>query len=140
MKRVGTGLVVIAFAVGALGLTVAGAEEKGVQIVKTYPEYGKAIPKLDDLVIEIVFDRPMDPATQDEVSMDQRGATGHDGEPIEFDGKYTWVSPTTLRFKPDGTLKPNSVYQVTVWSAKAKDGSELEGAPYRLPFSTTGAK
>jgi len=133
-------MAVVIFGMVALGLTAAGAEEKGVQIVKTYPEYGKTIPKLNDLVIEIVFDRPMDPATQDEVSMDQRGATDHNGDPIEFDGQYTWVNPTTLRFRPEGKLKPDSVYQVTVWSAKAKDGSELESAPYRLPFSTTGAK
>jgi len=140
MKRVWVGMAVLVLAVGALGLAAAGAEEKGVQIVKTYPEYGKTIPKLNDLVIEIVFDRPMDPATQDEVSMDQRGATDHNGDPIEFDGQYTWVNPTTLRFRPEGKLKPDSVYQVTVWSAKAKDGSDLESAPYRLPFSTTGAK
>lgn len=140
MKRVLVGMAVVVFGVGALGLAAAAAAEKGVQIVKTYPEYGKTIPKLNDLVIEIVFDRPMDPATQDEVSMDQRGATDQNGDPIEFDGQYTWVSPTTLRFRPDGKLKPDSVYQVTVWSAKAKDGSELESAPYRLPFSTTGAK
>lgn len=138
MKRAWVGFVAVVLAVGALG--VAGAEEKGVQIVKTYPEYGKTIPKLNDLVIEIVFDRPMDPSTQDEVSMDQRGATDENGEPIEFEGTYTWVSPTTLRFKPQGPLKPDSVYQVTVWSAKAKDGAELHGAPYRLPFSTAGAK
>jgi hypothetical protein len=140
MKRVLVVMALVVFGVGMAGLTPAGAEEKGVQIVKTYPEYGKSIPKLDDLVIEIVFDRPMEPATQDEVSMDQRGATDANGEPIEFDGQYTWVNPKTLRFRPEGKLKPNSVYQVTVWSAKAKDGSELAGAPYRLPFSTTGAK
>ena len=140
MKRLFVGVLAVVVGIGAFGLTAVNAEQKGVQIVKTYPEYGKSIPKLDDLVIEIVFDRPMDPVTQDDVSMDQRGATDQNGEPIEFDGQYTWVSPTTLRFKPSGTLKPDSVYQVTVWSAKAKDGSELETAPYRLPFSTTGAK
>jgi hypothetical protein len=140
MKRVWVVFGVIAVSLGVLGLTAAWAESEGVQIVKTYPEYGKTIPSVAGLVIEITFDRPMDPATQDEVSMDQRGATDQNGEPIEFDGTYTWASPTTLRFKPDGTLKPDSVYQVTVWSAKAKDGSELQTAPYRLPFATPTTK
>jgi hypothetical protein len=108
--------------------------------VKTSPKYGETIQSLKGLVVEIVFSKPMDPATQHDVSMDQRGAVDEKGEPIEFDGTYTWVNPTTLRFAPKGTLKPDSVYQVTVWSAKAKDGSELDGVPYRLPFSTSGAK
>jgi hypothetical protein len=131
----------------ALGLAVLGApviaaadETHKVSIVKTSPKYGETIPSLKGLVVEIVFSTPMDPATQNDVSMDQRGAVDERGEPIEFDGTYTWVNPTTLRFAPKGTLKPDSVYQVTVWSAKAKDGSELDGVPYRLPFSTSGAK
>ncbi len=131
----------------ALGLAVLGApsiaaadETHKVSIVKTSPKYGETIPSLKGLVVEIVFSTPMDPATQNDVSMDQRGAVDERGEPIEFDGTYTWVNPTTLRFAPKGTLKPDSVYQVTVWSAKAKDGAELEGVPFRLPFSTAGAK
>jgi hypothetical protein len=131
---------VAALGIAAFGPVAWGAESEPVKIVKTFPEYGKTIPNLNGLVVEITFDRPMDPSTQDDVTMDQRGAVNDKGEPIEFNGTYTWVTPSTLRFKPDGTLKPDSVYQVTVWSAKAKDGSELQTAPYRLPFSTTGAK
>jgi hypothetical protein len=140
MRRVLAVVGIVVLGLGAFGLATAAAESEGVQIVKTYPEYGKTIPSLNGLVVEITFDRPMEPATQDDVTMDQRGAMNDKGEPIEFNGTYTWVSPTTLRFKPDGTLKPDSVYQITVWSAKAKDGAELQTAPYRLPFSTTGAK
>lgn len=139
MRRTAMGAALVGLVmVGPVLLGAAGP--KGVSIVKTSPAYGEAVPKLSGLVVEIVFDRPMDPSTQDEVTMDQRGATDEKGEPIEFDGTYTWVNPSTLRFKPAGPLKPESVYQVTVWSAKAKDGTELDGAPYRLPFSTTGAK
>ena len=130
----------VALGIAAFGLVASATEPEGVRIVKTSPEYGKTIPSLNGLVVEITFDRPMDPATQDDVTMDQRGAMDAKGEPIEFSGTYTWVTPTTLHFRPDGTLKPDSVYQVTVWSAKAKDGTELETAPYRLPFSTAGAK
>lgn len=141
MKRMGLGVAFIAAGlVMAASAVLGAAEKKGVSIVKTSPTYGEAITRLSGLVVEITFDRPMDPATQDEVTMDQRGATDEKGEPIEFDGTYTWVNPTTLRFKPEGQLRPESVYQVTVWSAKAKDGTELDGAPYRLPFSTRGAK
>ncbi len=140
MRRVLAVVGGLALGIAAFGFVASAAEPEGVQIVKTSPEYGKAIPSLNGLVVEITFDRPMDPATQDDVTMDQRGATNAKGEPIEFNGTYTWVTPTTLRFKPDGTLKPDSVYQVTVWSAKGKDGSELQTAPYRLPFSTSGAK
>lgn len=141
MKRMGLGVAFIAAGlVMAASALLGAAEKKGVSIVKTSPTYGEAITRLSGLVVEITFDRPMDPATQDEVTMDQRGATNEKGEPIEFDGTYTWVNPTTLRFKPEGQLRPESVYQVTVWSAKAKDGTELDGAPYRLPFSTRGAQ
>lgn len=142
MKRmmVGVGLVMAGLLVLGGSPTTSRAETTGVSIVKTSPKYAEALASLKGLVVEIVFDRPMDPATQDDVSMDQRGATDEKGEPIEFDGTYTWVNPTTLRFVPEGALKPNATYQVTVWSAKAKDGSELNGAPYRLPFSTAGAK
>jgi hypothetical protein len=140
MRRVLAVIGVAALGTAAFGPVAWGAEPEPVKIVKTFPEYGKTIPNLNGLVVEITFDRPMDPATQEDVTMDQRGAVNDKGEPIEFNGTYTWVTPSTLRFKPDGTLKPDSVYQVTVWSAKAKDGTELETAPYRLPFSTTGAK
>ncbi|MFZ5862822.1 MAG: Ig-like domain-containing protein [Nitrospirota bacterium] len=140
MKRMLAVVGGVAVAIAAVGWSASAAEPEGVQIVKTSPEYGKTIPSLSGLVVEITFDRPMDPATQDDVTMDQRGATDANGEPIEFNGTYTWVTPSTLHFRPDGTLKPDSVYQVTVWSATAKDGSELQTAPYRLPFSTSGAK
>jgi hypothetical protein len=140
MKRVLAVTAGLALGIVGFGFVASATEPEGVQIVKTSPEYGKTIPSLNGLVVEITFDRPMDPATQDEVTMDQRGATDAKGEPIEFSGTYTWVTPSTLHFRPDGTLKPDSVYQVTVWSAKAKDGSELQTAPYRLPFSTSGAK
>lgn len=140
MKRVLAVAGGLAVGIAAFGFVASAAESEGLQIVKTSPEYGKTIPSLSGLVVEITFDRPMDPSTQDDVTMDQRGATDAKGEPIEFNGTYTWVTPTTLHFKPAGTLRPDSVYQVTVWSAKAKDGAELETAPYRLPFSTSGAK
>jgi len=136
----GVWLVALGLAVLGVPAIAAADETHKVSIVKTSPKYGETIPSLKGLVVEIVFSKPMDPATQNDVSMDQRGATDERGEPIEFDGAYTWVNPTTLRFAPKGTLKPDSVYQVTVWSAKAKDGSELDGVPYRLPFSTSGAQ
>jgi hypothetical protein len=136
----GVWLVVLGLAVLGAPAIAAADETHKVSIVKTSPKYGETIQSLKGLVVEIVFSKPMDPATQHDVSMDQRGAVDEKGEPIEFDGTYTWVNPTTLRFAPKGTLKPDSVYQVTVWSAKAKDGSALDGVPYRLPFSTSGAK
>ena len=142
MRRmmVGVGLVVAGLMVLGGSLTVSRAEKTSVSIVKTSPKFGEAIPILKGLVVESVFDRPMDPSTQEDVSMDQRGAVDEKGEPIEFEGTYTWVNPTTLRFAPKGMLKPDSTYQVTVWSAKAQDGSELDTAPFRLPFRTSGAK
>jgi hypothetical protein len=131
----------VAFGLLFLGVpSVTEAGETNATIVKTLPKNGEAIAQLKGLAVEIVFDRPMDPATQDEVTMDQRGATDERGEPIEFEGAFSWVNPTTLQFRPKGTLKPDSVYQVTVWAGKAQDGSELDGAPYRLVFSTSGAK
>jgi hypothetical protein len=136
----GVWLVVLGLAVLGAPAIAAADETHKVSIVNTSPKYGETIQSLKGLVVEIVFSKPMDPATQHDVSMDQRGAVDEKGEPIEFDGTYTWVNPTTLRFAPKGTLKPDSVYQVTVWSAKAKDGSALDGVPYRLPFSTSGAK
>src|SRR3989338_6984769 len=67
----------------ALGLAVLGApaiaaadETHKVTIVKTFPKYGETITSLKGLVVEIVFSTPMDPATQNDVSMDQRGAGG----------------------------------------------------------------
>ena len=118
-----------------LNQTSAG-DSTPVKVVKTSPTYAEEINNLKGLVITIQFNREMDPAMQDDFLMDQRGAVDGQGNPVEIQGELTWPDPKTLQFKPKQTLKPNSVYQVSLFSVRAKDGEEMAGVPYRSVFTT----
>ncbi|MBI3597130.1 MAG: Ig-like domain-containing protein [Nitrospirae bacterium] len=107
-----------------------------IKIVKTSPTDAEEINVLKDLVITIQFNRDMDPTMQEDFLMDQRDATDEQGNPIEIQGDLTWPDAKTLQFKPKTVLKPQSSYQVSLFSVLTKDGESMDQAPFRLVFTT----
>jgi len=115
---------------------VLADEPTHIQIVKTYPAYAEEIKNLDELVVIIQFNREMDPGMQEDFLMDQRGATDAQGNPVEISGQFIWRDSKTIEFRPKDPLKPNSTYQVSLFSIRTKDGEESEDVPFRLVFTT----
>lgn len=107
-----------------------------IKIVKTSPTDAEEINVLKDLVITIQFNRDMDPTMQEDFLMDQRDVTDEQGNPIEIQGDLTWPDAKTLQFKPKTVLKPQSSYQVSLFSVLTKDGESMDQAPFRLVFTT----
>jgi hypothetical protein len=115
---------------------VLAKEPARIQIVKTYPDYAEEIKNLDKLVVIIQFNREMDPNMQEDFLMDQRGAIDAQGNPIEIKGQFIWRDSKTIEFKPSEALKPNSTYQVSLFSVRTKEGEESDDVPFRLVFTT----
>jgi hypothetical protein len=116
---------------------VAFAGESGpVEVTKTVPGYGEEISNPKDVVITIHFNRDMDPTMNEDIVLDQRGVTDLEGNPIQIIGKATWPNPRTLQFRPHEALKPDSTYQISLFSVRTIEGEEMESVPFRLVFTT----
>jgi len=121
------------------GQTSAG-DLPSVKIVETSPTYAEEVNNLKGVVITIQFNREMDPTMQEDFLMDQRGATDEKGDPIEIQGELAWPDARTLRFKPKAALKPQSTYQVSLFSVTTKEGESMDQVPFRLVFTTGSGK
>jgi hypothetical protein len=120
----------------AVPLSVFGEESSPVRVVKTSPAYGETVQNLSGFTATIRFNKEMDPKMQEDFLLDQRGAMDEMGNPIEIPGDFDWTDPMTLQFKAKTPLKPNAVYQISLFSARTKDGEEMEEVPFRLVFKT----
>ncbi|HEX9758621.1 MAG TPA: Ig-like domain-containing protein [Nitrospiria bacterium] len=122
---------------GVLGVSPVSASE--IKILKTVPGYAEEVKELDNLVISIQFNREMDPEISEDFLLDQRGATDADGNPVHISGVFSWPNPKTLQFKPSNRLKPNAVYQISLFAIIDANGDELDDVPFRSVF-TTGSR
>lgn len=125
---------------GIILLCLSGAAlgaDHSLRVVNTFPEYGSEIPPHSEFAIVIGFNREVDHAIIEDFVMDQRGAVDEDGEPIEIPGEFAWLDAKTLQFTPKERLKPAATYQVSLYSARTREGEEMDGLPFRLAFKTS---
>jgi len=99
------------------------------QVLFTVPPVG-ATGVLENSIIEVVFDRPLDPTSLGQVALSSNGT------PVPATASLAWGN-AAVRVTPSALLAANASYTVTVAGVKDLSGNVLSN-PYVFGFNTGG--
>lgn len=85
---------------------------------------------VDNSIIEVIFDRPLDPTSLGQVTLSSTGTT------VQSTASLAWGN-AAVRIAPSSILSPNATYAATVVGVKDLSGNTLT-TPVTLGFSTGG--
>ena len=101
-------------------------------VIQRSPRRGETL--LPNGIIELVFDRPMDPdAAATAFALQQAAET-----PTTLAGEFAWPDERTLHFTPAGPLPRDTVYDVILTQAATSSAGDPLREPYTFRFMTAG--
>lgn len=114
---------------GDLGVEVP---EGAPYIVSTLPSNGETNVFRYGIRVEVFFQTPMNPATQNYFSMSVDRPSPEGGQ---ITGRRYWLDDYTLVFEPDTPLNANTIYRVTITGGTTMSGEPLINVPYFFTFT-----
>ena len=109
--------------------TASAAVTTPPQVLYTVPPVS-ATNVADNSLIEVIFDRPLDPTSLGQVTLTSSGT------PVTAAASLAWGN-STVRLTPSSLLSANASYTVTVVGVKDLSGNTLT-TPYTFNFATGG--
>ncbi len=110
-----------------------GGPEGAPYIISTLPVNGETNVFRYGVRVEVFFQSPMNPATQNYFAINvDKPFPGTKG----VTGRLYWLDDHTLIFEPDTPLDANTVYRVTITGGTTVSGEPLQNVPYAFSFTT----
>ena len=110
-----------------------GGSEGAPYIISTLPVNGETNVFRYGVRVEVFFQSPMNPATQNYFAINvDKPFPGSK----EVTGRLYWLDDHTLVFEPDTPLDANTVYRVTITGGTTMSGEPLQNVPYAFSFTT----